>query len=244
MLLPFSSSCRLPPWVGLAIVLLEVVQAAHKEHRRAGRSRGCRLGWPGRRGTGRNCNRSGGERGGGGRCRSGEAGRSWAESPTLGRPGVTFPGSARASPTCSGGRPGAGGCGQAGGKDRIRTARPGSPGVCGPRGDAGARRPPRQAGLAARRASGGLRGGLRAPRRSPRPSRRRGSFVPAPRPPPRGLVPAPQVGDWPRGPLVGVAPGRHGAVYSKGRACAFGQFLGSWPALLCCVRSPFVRASL
>ncbi|XDA81587.1 hypothetical protein R6Z07F_011516 [Ovis aries] len=46
---------------------LEVVQAAHKEHSEAVRSRGGRLDWPGRRGTGRNCNRSGGERGAGGR---------------------------------------------------------------------------------------------------------------------------------------------------------------------------------
>jgi hypothetical protein len=38
----------------LAIVLFEVVQAAHKEHNPAVRNWGCRLGWPGRRGTGRN----------------------------------------------------------------------------------------------------------------------------------------------------------------------------------------------
>ena len=80
----------------MAIVQLEVVQAAHKEHSEAVRSRGGRLGWRGRRGTGRNCNRSGGERGAGGRCRSWEAGRSGAESPTLRRPGVTFPDPARA----------------------------------------------------------------------------------------------------------------------------------------------------
>nr|XP_024652138.1 uncharacterized protein LOC112428703 [Macaca nemestrina] len=60
LLLP-SPSSGLPPWVGLAIVLLEVVQAAHKGHSRAVRNRGCLLGWPARRGKGRNCNRSGEE---------------------------------------------------------------------------------------------------------------------------------------------------------------------------------------
>lgn len=43
-----SPRSRLPPRVGLAIVLFEVVQAARKEHSRAVGSRGCRrAGWEG-----------------------------------------------------------------------------------------------------------------------------------------------------------------------------------------------------
>lgn len=38
-------------------------------------------------------------------------------------------------------------------------------------------------------------------------------------------------------PPVGGATGGGGAVYSKGRACALSQFLGSWPARAC-VPSP------
>lgn len=83
----------LPPRVGLAIVLLEVVQAARKKHHQ---EPGLPAGWPGTRGPGRDCHCSDGERRGGGRCRSGEAGRGRAESLTSRRPGVTFPHPARA----------------------------------------------------------------------------------------------------------------------------------------------------
>lgn len=42
-----------------------------------------------------------------------------------------------------------------------------------------------------------------------------------PAPAPSGPRPRPlRARDWPAGPLVGGAPGRPGAVYSKGRACA------------------------
>lgn len=52
-----------------------------------------------------------------------------------------------------------------------------------------------------------------------------------PAPAPSSPRPRPfRASDWPAGPLVGGAPGRLGAVYSKGRACALSQFLGSWLA--------------
>ena len=63
-----------------------------------------------------------------------------------------------------------------------------------------------------------------------------------PEPSPSGPRPRPfRASDWPAGPLVGGAPDRLGAVYSKGRACVLSQFLGSWLAAESWARSPFVR---
>lgn len=172
----------LPPWVGLAIVQLEVVQAAHKEHSEAVRSRGGRLDWPGRRGTGRNCNRSGGERGAGGRCRSREAGRSGARVPDSQESGNDLPppsqGLGGVGPAADGGRGPRASAGRRATQVQSSSVRKG--GVCA---QPGSRR--------------GLRGLAGAP--CPRPGSSpplapppRSSFVPAPRPPLRAAGPAPR----------------------------------------------------
>lgn len=94
----------------------------------------------------------------------------------------------------------------------MRTAGLGSPGVCGAPGDAGAEhltteeeglRPTANEEGAAQCRLRARRRSLRPSRpRSPaRPTRRRGFFVPAPRPPLRALGPAPSV------PAIGQ-PGR------------------------------------
>lgn len=50
--------------------------------------------------------------------------------------------------------------------------------------------------------------------------------------------------DWPSGSLVGGAPCRRRAVYSKGRACALRQLRCSWRSPAWWLRSPFVPPSL
>lgn len=154
----------------------------------AGGSRGCR---PGGGGPGRNCNRSGGDGRGGGRCRSGGAGRGWAESPALGRPGMTFPrpaGAEGGAPAAEGGRE------RAGEDGRNGRAGPGQPGR-GPGASAGRRATQGQGTPLRNRAAGagGERGAgcAPAPRPPPRPRPPRGSFVRAPRPPP-AASPAPR----------------------------------------------------
>lgn len=195
---PADADCR-PGWVWQVSCLRRLRPPTRSA---AGSQEPGLAGWAGaaRRGTGRNCNRSGKERAGGARCRSGEAGRSQAESPTLGRPQVTFPHSSRAYEgwTSSGGRPGACDSEQAGGRDSIRTAWTGVPGRLRA---AGRRRCPAphygRGGRASNRERGG--GCARPPARAsfslrpsrPRapalPVRGRGSFVPSPRPPLRAL---------------------------------------------------------
>lgn len=93
---------------------------------------------------------------------------------------------------------------------------------------------------------------LSAPPRAPAPWLPRPPLTPLPQllcanpaPAPSGPRPRPlHAGYWPAGSLVGGAPRRHGAVYSKGRACALSQFLGSWRVAVPWARSPFVRPSL
>lgn len=188
--------------MGLAIVLLGVVQAAHKGHSRAVRNRGCLLGWPARRGKGRNCNRSGGEcegaagagAGGGaelGRVLAGPASRSDLPPARQG-PGGVYP-QAREAESAGG---------QAWGLGHDCRA-----GVLGAPGDPGAEHPNTEKEVRAQPGAGrGLRGAAcasltvaptsSAPR-APRSSRRLypgGSFVTAPSPPPRAESPPPTPG--------------------------------------------------
>ena len=236
--------CGLPPRVGLASVLLEAAQAAHKKRSRQSGARACGLGWRckerdrpelqpqwegARRGRQVPERRGGAEPG-----RVPDSRASPSDLPPLlqGLRGVDQQrretGSVRQR---AGGREGL---------DQDSLDR-------GPRASAGRRatQVPR-ASLRQRRACvqprarRGLRKAACARVFFPPPLAPQGPSPPRSRPRLLCAVPAPapsgprlrllRARDWPAGPLVGGAPGRPGALYSKGRARALSQFLGSWRA--------------